>query len=165
MRYFKPEDFYDFAKMDKGIINKVDYMRDKIGIPFIITSSNKPDGHAPKSYHYTGRAIDGYFMKDGVIVAGVIYENWNRASIFCHIAIEGRMTKAYLKAIFDYPFNACNVKKIIVPVVSNHVKSIKLVTNMGFTEEARIVDGSQDGDIIFLTMTRENCRFLGVRYG
>jgi RimJ/RimL family protein N-acetyltransferase len=95
----------------------------------------------------------------------VIYENWNRASIFCHIAIEARLTKAYLKAIFDYPFNVCNVKKIIVPVVSNHVKSIKLVTNMGFTEEARIVDGSQDGDIIFLTMTRENCRFLGVRYG
>jgi len=121
------------------------------------------DRIAGEFYSKTSSAIG--LMKDGVIVAGVIYENWNRASIFCHIAIEGRMTKAYLKAIFDYPFNACNVKKIIVPVVSNHVKSIKLVTNMGFTEEARIVDGSQDGDIIFLTMTRENCRFLGVRYG
>ena len=121
------------------------------------------DRIAGEFYSETSSAIG--LEKNGVIVAGVIYENWNRASIFCHIAIEARLTKAYLKAIFDYPFNVCNVKKIIVPVVSNHVKSIKLVTNMGFTEEARIVDGSQDGDIIFLTMTKENCRFLGVRYG
>ena len=121
------------------------------------------DRIAGEFYSKTSSAIG--LEKNGVIVAGVIYENWNRASIFCHIAIEARLTKAYLKAIFDYPFNVCNVKKIIVPIVSNHVKSIKLVTNMGFTEEARIVDGSQDGDIIFLTMTKENCRFLGVRYG
>ena len=121
------------------------------------------DRIAGEFYSETSSAIG--LEKNGVIVAGVIYENWNRASIFCHIAIEARLTKAYLKAIFDYPFNVCNVKKIIVPIVSNHVKSIKLVTNMGFTEEARIVDGSQDGDIIFLTMTKENCRFLGVRYG
>ena len=104
-------------------------------------------------------------QKDGKTIAGVINENWNRQSIFCHIAIEGRMTKEYLKAIFDYPFNVCNCKKIIVPVVSNHVKSIKLVTNMGFTEEARLKDASLDGDIIFLTLTKENCRFLGVKNG
>lgn len=104
-------------------------------------------------------------QKDGVTIAGVIYENWNRQSIFCHIAIEGRMTKAYLKAIFDYPFNVCKVKKIIVPVVSNHAKSIKLVTKMGFEEEARLKEASLDGDIIFLTLTREKCRFLGVEHG
>lgn len=118
---------------------------------------------AGEFYSETSSAIG--LMKDDKIIAGVIYENWNRASIFCHIALEGRMTKAYLKAIFEYPFEKCKVKKIIVPVVSNHTKSIKLVTNMGFTEEARIVDGSENGDIIFLTMTKENCRFLGVRYG
>ena len=103
--------------------------------------------------------------RDSQIIAGVIYENWNKASIVCHIAIEGRMTKTYLKAIFNYPFNVCNCKKIIVPVVSNHAKSIKLVHKMGFTEEARLKDASLDGDIIFLTLARENCRFLGVKNG
>ena len=125
--------------------------------------------------HWVAERIAGEFFaegssaiglqKDGVTIAGVIYENWNRQSIFCHIAIEGRMTKSYLKAIFDYPFNVCNCKKIIVPVVSNHAKSIKLVTKMGFTEEARLKDASLDGDIIFLTLARENCRFLGVENG
>ena len=121
------------------------------------------DRIAGEFYSETSSAIG--LEKDGVIVAGVIYENWNRASIFCHIAIEGRMTKAYLKAIFDYPFTVCECKKIIVPVVSNHAKSIKLVTKMGFTEEARLKDASLDGDIIFLTLARENCRFLGVENG
>lgn len=103
--------------------------------------------------------------RDGEIIAGVIYENWNQASIVCHIAIEGRMTKGFLKAIFVYPFKFCKVKKIIVPVGSNHAKSLKLVTNMGFVEEARIKDATPDGDIIFLTLAQEKCRFLGVENG
>ena len=125
--------------------------------------------------HWVAQKIAGKFFaegssaiglqKNGVTVAGVIYENWNRQSIFCHIAIEGRMTKAYLKAIFDYPFNVCQVKKIIVPVVSSHAKSIKLVTKMGFVEEARVKDAAPDGDIIFLTLAQEKCRFLGVENG
>lgn len=122
--------------------------------------ANKIDGCY---YSETSSAIG--LQKNGQTIAGVIYENWNKASIFCHIAIEGRLTKAYLKAIFDYPFNVCKVKKIIVPVVSNHHKSIKLVQNMGFIEEARIAEGAESGDIIFLTLTKDNCRFLGVRYG
>jgi RimJ/RimL family protein N-acetyltransferase len=104
-------------------------------------------------------------QKDGKTIAGVVYENWNKTSIMCHIAIEGRMTKGYLKAIFDYPFNVCKVKKIIVPVISNNAKSLKLVGNMGFTEEARLKDASPDGDIIFLTLAREKCRFLGAGNG
>jgi hypothetical protein len=36
---------------------------------------------------------------------------------------------------------------------------------MGFAEEARIKDGSPDGDIIFMTLARKDCRFLGVNYG
>ncbi len=104
-------------------------------------------------------------QKDAKTIAGVIYENWNKRTVFCHIAIEGRLTKAYLKAIFDYPFNVLNVEKIIVPVVQDNQKSIKLVQNMGFAEEARIKDGSPLGDIIFMTLARKDCRFLGVRYG
>jgi RimJ/RimL family protein N-acetyltransferase len=103
--------------------------------------------------------------RDGQIIAGVIYENWNQASIVCHIAVEGRMTKGYLKAIFAYPFEFCKVKKIIVPVSSIHAKSLKLVTKMGFVEEARVKDAVLDGDIIFLTLAKENCRFLGVENG
>ena len=118
------------------------------------------DRIAGEFYSKTSSAIG--LMKDGVIVAGVIYENWNRASIFCHIAIEGRMTKAYLKAIFDYPFNVCGVEKIIAPVLSGNAKALRLVKNMGFVEEARL--RFSDEDICMMTMNRDQCRFLGAKY-
>jgi RimJ/RimL family protein N-acetyltransferase len=129
----------------------------------------------PSIGHWVAERIKGaYFeakssaiglLKDEEIVAGVIYENWNGRTITCHIAIETRLTKSYLKAIFDYPFNICQVEKIIVPVAQNNHKSLKLVKNMGFNEEARIKDATPEGDMIFLTLEREKCRFLGVRNG
>ena len=103
--------------------------------------------------------------KGDQIVCGVVYENWNGRSIVCHIAFQDRLTPAYLAAVFDYPFNVCGVEKIIAPIGSKNVKALKLVSKMGFTEEARIKDADTDGDIVFLTMTRDACRFLGHRYG
>ena len=97
-------------------------------------------------------------------VAGVIYENWNRQTITCHIAISSRMTPRYLAIIFDYPFKVCDVKKIIVPVDSTNSKSINLVEKMGFTEEARIKDGMADGDMILYTLAKNDCKYLGERY-
>ena len=128
----------------------------------------------PAIGHWVAKRVEGgYFegrseaiglCKDDQIVAGVIYENWNRKSIWCHIAIEGRMTSAYLAAIFDYPFNVCQVDKIIVPVGSENDESLRLVKKMGFVEEGRIKDGRPDGDIVFLTLAHKNCRYIGKRY-
>jgi len=102
--------------------------------------------------------------QNGEFVAGVIYENWNRRTITCHIAISGRLTPRYLAVIFDYPFNVCDVKKIIVPVDSTNSKSVNLVEKMGFTEEARIKDGMADGDMILYTLAKNDCKYLGERY-
>jgi len=104
-------------------------------------------------------------VREEKIVCGVVYENWNSRSIVCHIACQGRMTPEWLAAIFDYPYCVCDVDKIIAPVASTNAKALKLVRNMGFTEEARIADASPNGDLVLMTMTREKCRFLGDRYG
>lgn len=74
------------------------------------------------------------------------------------------MTPSFLAAIFDYPFNVCQVEKIIVPVPSSNTESTGLVTNMGFTEEARIKDAHPEGDIVFFTLARDACRFLHSKY-
>ena len=125
--------------------------------------------------HWTAEKIEGGYnearsrsiglKKDGEFVAGVIYENWNRRSITCHIAISGRLTPKYLWAIFDYPFRVCDVKKIIVPVDATNSKSVKLVKKMGFTEEARIKNGMANGDLILYTLAKNDCKYLGERYG
>lgn len=128
----------------------------------------------PEAGHWTAPRVDGQyfeagsqaigFVKNGQIVAGVIYEHWNGSSVVCHMAVEGRLTREFLWIIFDYPYNQCNVEKIILPVASSNKKSVKLVLNMGFQEEARIADAHPTGDLVFYTMKRTDCRFLGPKY-
>jgi RimJ/RimL family protein N-acetyltransferase len=104
-------------------------------------------------------------LKDDELVAGVWYEDYNKVSIMCHIAITGKMTPEYLNIIFDYPFVQLGVNKIVVPVLSENEASIKFVKNLGFEENARLLDVSPDGDMIFFVMTKDKCRFIGERYG
>ncbi|MSQ98136.1 MAG: N-acetyltransferase [Xanthomonadales bacterium] len=120
------------------------------------------------------RLSGGYFAersqaigleKNADLVAGVIYENWNHRSIMCHIAIEERITPSFLGAIFHYPYIVCEVDKIIAPVADDNEASKRLVEKMGFVEEARIKDAYVSGDMIFYTLTRDNCKYLGERYG
>lgn len=103
--------------------------------------------------------------RNGAVCAGVIYENWNRKSVTCHIAIDGRMTPAYVAVIFDYAFNVLAVSKVICPVAAVNAASMRLVENMGFNEEGRIKDAHPCGDLIIYTLTRSACRFLGEKYG
>lgn len=103
--------------------------------------------------------------RNGVPVAGVIYENWNKKSIVCHIAIDGRINSRFLWSIFHYPFKFIGVEKIIAPIAESNREARKLVCKMGFTEEARLLDAHPDGDLIFFTMTPDRCRFIGEKYG
>jgi hypothetical protein len=71
--------------------------------------------------HWVAKRVDGGFFEDRAtaiglkrndeIIAGVMYENWNHQTIWCHFAIEGQLTPAYLAAIFDYPYNICQVER------------------------------------------------------
>ena len=128
----------------------------------------------PEIGHWVAKWLDrGFFenrsvalglKKNNKIIAGVIYENFNHASIWCHIAIIEKITPKFLSAIFDYPFNIAQIEKIIAPVGSDNDESIKLVKNMGFEEEGRIKNARPHGDIIFFTLCRDKCRFLNKRY-
>lgn len=102
--------------------------------------------------------------KDGEIVAGVIYDGWNKRSIVCHIAATESLTATFLAKVFDYSFRQLQVNKMIATVASKNFKSIRLVTHMGFKEEAKIKDAHPSGDIVIFTMTKEDCKFLGEKY-
>jgi len=129
----------------------------------------------PAVGHWTAPKVGGQYFeansqaiglkKDGRIIAGVIYEHWNGKSVVCHMAIEGRLNRKFLWIIFDYAYNVCGVEKVLLPIASSNVKCIKLVLNMGFREEARLTNAHPTGDLVFFTMKRTDCRFLGVRYG
>ena len=115
------------------------------------------------TYHAGDNAIG--LLKDGKIIAGVLYENYNGRSIVVHIGVEGVLTRSFLGAIFDYPFNVCNVNKLIATITSTNTKSIKLTSHLGFTQEGRLLDATPEGDLIIYTLKKSDCRFLGERYG
>ena len=114
---------------------------------------------------YPERSVAIGLERDGKLVAGTVYENWNGKSVVCHIAWQ-RVTPAYMAAVYDYAYNVANVDKIIGPISSNHTRALALVSKMGFSEEARIKDAAHDsGDIVLMTQTPDKCRFLERRYG
>lgn len=121
--------------------------------------------HAGGSYSTAHSTAFGLIGKDDGLIAGVVFENWNKRSIVAHMAITGRVTRQYLGAIFRYAFHQCGVDKVILPVSSGNPKAIRFVEHLGFTEEARIKDADPLGDIIIFTLTKSACKFLGDNYG
>jgi RimJ/RimL family protein N-acetyltransferase len=104
--------------------------------------------------------------RDGRIIAGVAYAEWNGVNVVCHIASDGSrrwMTKRYLWTIFDYPFNQLKVGRITVCVGEGNAASRGLVEHMGFTEEARLKDAHPTGDLLIYSMRKPHCRWLTMR--
>jgi len=61
VKHFKPEEFGEPGLMDPRLIFALDRLRERFGA-FVVTSAYATRGHAAKSYHYVGRAVDGYFV-------------------------------------------------------------------------------------------------------
>lgn len=106
----------------------------------------------------------GLQKETGEIVAGVIYENWNKRSVVAHMAVKGRLTRKFIGAIFRYAYEQCGVNKVILPVQSSNTKSSRFVKHLGFIEEARIRDAAPDGDIVIFSLAKSECKYLGQEY-
>lgn len=101
--------------------------------------------------------------KNGKLVAGVVYDHFNGASVCLHVASDGTrawLNREFLRFAFLYPFDQMKVKKIIGIVPSNNVEALRFDRKLGFVEEARIKDAHPQGDLILFTMTRQQCRWL-----
>lgn len=100
--------------------------------------------------------------KDNKLVAGVVYEGFNGASIKTHIAIDDKtyLTKAFIHKIFSYPFDQLNVHKLIGVVDSSNTKALALNKRLGFKQEGVLEGASLTGDLILMTMTKSQCRWL-----
>jgi RimJ/RimL family protein N-acetyltransferase len=102
--------------------------------------------------------------RHGEMVAGVVYESWNGASMVVHIAVQGLMTPSYLAAIYHYPFVHVGVNKLIAPISEGNKESIRFVTKMGFKQESRIPDAHPDGALLLYTMARADCKYIKENY-
>lgn len=111
---------------------------------------------------YTGEGQYIGLVEGGKILAVVGFEDYNYASIRMHVAAEGKrwMTREYLRFCFWYPFKQLKVKKIIGLVSSNNHQALKFDRHLGFVDEAVIKEAAPDGDLVILTMSEKQCRFI-----
>lgn len=104
--------------------------------------------------------------KDGRLVAGVAYANWNGVNVECHIASDRSkrwLTREYLWTIFDYPFNQLGAERITVCVGEGNRDSTRFVEHLGFILEARLRAAHPTGDLLIFCMKRQDCRFIQKR--
>lgn len=103
-------------------------------------------------------------LRDGKLVAGVIYDHYNHASVAMHVAGEGKwFDREYARKCFDYAFNGLGVRKILGFVPEGNRKARRFDEHLGFTEETRISNATRDGDLIIYSMTKDKCRWLNGR--
>jgi hypothetical protein len=106
-------------------------------------------------------AANGLERENGSLCAGVIYDHFNRASICMHTVIEF-INREFLWYCFYYPFIELKCKKVIGVVPGCNKRALEFDKHLGFVEEARLRDTHPEGDLVFLTMRREDCRYLEI---
>lgn len=112
------------------------------------------------SMRYIGCEIDG---KIAFVVA---FENFNGASMNIHTASDGesRLTRDFVWATFHYPFVSCEAQILIAPVASSNTKALRLAKHLGFKLEHVIRGAHPTGDLVYMIMRREECRFLSPKW-
>ena len=105
--------------------------------------------------------------KDGRLVAGVVYAQWNGPNVVCHIASDRSRrwaTREYLWTIFDYPFSQLKCKRITVEVGEGNYDSRRFVEHLGFKLEATLAGAHPTGELRIYRLWRDECKYLKAPY-
>lgn len=98
--------------------------------------------------------------RDGELVAGALVDNYNGASMHCHIALADKrsLSREFLQACFRYAFEQAGCRVLIAPVAKPAAQ--RLVERIGFRFEHSIASAHPSGDLRIYTMRRSECRWL-----
>jgi RimJ/RimL family protein N-acetyltransferase len=103
------------------------------------------------------------WLKNGEIVAGVAYADWNGVNVLAHIASDGYkrwMTRQYLWTIFDYPFQQLKVNRITCLIGQDNKASIRLCEHFGFSLETTLKGAHPSGDLLVYVLWKKDCGWL-----
>lgn len=104
-------------------------------------------------------------VKDGELVAGVIYNLYTGTSICMHVGAKpGRrwLTRGFLYAAFDYPFNELKCRRVTGLVPSKNSDARRFDRHLGFEFEGIMRHALADDDLMIFGLLKENCRWLSL---
>ena len=102
-------------------------------------------------------------IKGKTLVAGVIYNAYEAANVNMHIgAVDGArwLTREFLFAAFDYPFNELGRRRVSAFMRASNKKAISFIENIGFEYEGKLLHYYPKDDALMYGMVKEKCRFL-----
>lgn len=114
-------------------------------------------------YGNFGTDIGIGWERNGELIAGTAYANWNGVNVEAHVASDGSrkwLTKEYLWTIFDYPFNQLKVNRVTLCIGEGNTSSFGFAIHLGFKIEAQLTGAHPTGDLLVLRMFREECRWI-----
>lgn len=99
--------------------------------------------------------------KGGRLIGGVVIEDYTGTSCVMHVAGEGQwLTRRFLRFVFGYVFLQLRCRVVIGFVVSSNERALAFDRKLGFTEKCRIEGAHPDGDVVIVTMRKEQCRWI-----
>ncbi len=104
--------------------------------------------------------------REGKIIAGVVYNEWNGVNCNMHVAAVPRsnwLTRNGLWYWFDYPFNQLKVNRVTALIDVANEDAIRLNEGVGFIYETRISKAAPGGDMLVYRMFREDCKWLNLK--
>lgn len=102
-------------------------------------------------------------VRNGHLVAGVIYNVYEAANVNMHIGADDGakwLTRGFLFAAFDYPFNQLGKRRVSAFMRATNKKAISFAENLGFTYEGTLPHYYWQDDALMYGMVKEKCRFL-----
>ena len=98
------------------------------------------------------------WRRRGRLVAGLVFEGYNRVNIFVHIAkLRGEpMPVELIAAMFDYPFRQLKVRRISALIANGNRQSKRFAKKLGGRLEGVMEDASEDGDLCIFGLLRKD---------
>jgi RimJ/RimL family protein N-acetyltransferase len=96
------------------------------------------------------------WQRDGEIVCGAAFTDYNGININMHIAkLDGEtFPPTFIAAIFDYPFNQVGVRRMTGLIPESNAASIAFAERVGGVREGVLRDGARDGNLVIYGLLR-----------
>lgn len=103
-------------------------------------------------------------LRDGKVIAAVVYDWITEANCFMHVAAEPGsrwMTRDFLYWAFHFPFEQLCVSRVTGLVDANNLAARRFDEHLGFKLEATLKGAGTDGqDACIYAMHREDCKYV-----
>ena len=98
------------------------------------------------------------WRKDGKIVMGAFFHNYNKASIYMHIALTKgtALSPTFVAAIMDYPCRQLGVKRVTGLIAESNLLSRRFAEHLGAKMEGTLQDALIDGNLILYGLLRKD---------